>query len=228
LINNSDVTAHRVLVVDDDHGLRDVVARGLREEGFDVCTAADGAGTLRTAHRRSLDAIVLDVGLPDSDGRDVCQALRSQGLAMPVLFLTARDRIGDRLSGFSSGGDDYLTKPFAFPELVARLRAVLSRWSESPAVAWDGLSVDPLSHSLSSGSVQVALSPTEFKLMARLMAAPGSIVRRRQLVDAAWPSGAIVSENTLDQYVSRLRRKLADVGSTHTIRAARGVGYELG
>lgn len=124
-------TAPRILVVEDDHGLRDVLARGLRDEEFDVVTAADGAAALRTVDA-SVHTVVLDVGLPDSDGRDVCQAMRGAGLTVPVIFLTAHDNLTDRLAGFASGGDDYLTKPFHLSELVARVRAVLRRGVATP------------------------------------------------------------------------------------------------
>lgn len=221
------VTSHRLLLVEDDDGLRDVFARGLREEGFVVVTASDGSGAIRTAARQQFDAVLMDIGLPDSDGRDVCQALRARGLNAPVIFLSARSELGDRLSGFSAGGDDYLSKPVAFPELIARLRVVLRR-RRGPAIAvWDGLEVDPSSHRLIGPDASTALSPIEFRLIARLLSAPTAVVRRRDLIDAAWPTGAIVSDNTLDQYVSKLRRKLVVVGSTRQVEAARGVGYRL-
>jgi two-component system response regulator MprA len=215
-----------VLVVEDDHGLRDVLARGLNEEGFDVRTAVDGAGAVRAAAAGDLDALLLDIGLPDADGRDVCTALRSRGIDVPVLFLTARGGLTDRLSGFSSGGDDYLAKPFAFPELVARLRALLRR-SADPISAWGDLRLDPISHAVMCGEQRVALSPTEFRLLAKLLTAPKSVIRRRELVSAGWPIGAIVSDNTLDQYISKLRRKLVEVGSVQVIEAARGVGFRI-
>jgi DNA-binding response OmpR family regulator len=221
------VTSHRVLVVEDDSGLRDVLARGLREEGFTVVTSVDGETALRTAMASPPDAIVLDIGLPDSDGRDVCTALRAQGIDAPVVFLTAREGLTNRLSGFSSGGDDYLTKPFAFPELVARLRALLRRAARPAIAEWEDVCVDPVTHALSCGATSIPLSPTEFRLLARLLATPRAVVRRRELVSAAWPVGAIVSDNTLDQYVSKLRRKLSDVGSQLAIEAAKGVGYRL-
>jgi two-component system response regulator MprA len=221
------VATHRVLVVEDDHKLRDVLVRGLRGEDFDVIAAADGESALR-ADLRSVDAVVLDIGLPDSDGRDVCQALRSRGFDMPVLVLTARHAVGDRLSGFAAGADDYLPKPFAFAELVARLRAALRRAGSPGGVEWLDLHVDPVRHALVSGANRVPLSPTEFRLLARLLATPEAVVRRRQLVEAGWPDGAIVSDNTLDQYVSKLRRKVAESGSQRAIQVARGVGYQLG
>ena len=222
------MTAHRVLVVEDDHGLRDVLARGLRDEGYTVLTASDGASALHAARDAgaAIDALVLDIGLPDGDGRDVCAALRAQGFDTPVLFLTARGNLTDRLSGFASGGDDYLAKPFAFPELLARLRALLRRGVD-PVSTWGDLTLDPTSYALTCGDTRVALSPTEFRLLAKLLAAPESIVRRRELTSTAWPAGAAVSENTLDQYISRLRRKLHEVRSRHGIEAARGVGYRL-
>ena len=212
--------------MEDDHGLRDVLARGLRAEDYEVVTASDGAGALRVAID-GLDAVVLDIGLPDSDGRDVCQVLRSRGLDAPVLFLTAKHDITDRLSGFASGGDDYLVKPFVFAELLARLRVAVRRSGAPLAAGVDDLQLDPVSHAVRYGDQQVALSPIEFRLLARLLAHPDALVRRHQLRDAAWPAGAIVSDNTLDQYMSKLRRRLVEIGSARRIQAARGVGYRL-
>ncbi|MEV8400227.1 response regulator transcription factor [Streptomyces niveus] len=214
--------------MEDDHGLRDVLARGLRDEDFDVVTAPDGAVALRTVDP-SVDAMVLDIGLPDSDGRDVCQAMRGAGITAPVIFLTARGNLTDRLSGFASGGDDYLVKPFHLSELAARLRAVLNRAGPSKVVT-DGtgaLRLDPVRHELSVHDRPVALTPTEFRLLARLMAEPGAAVRRRVLLRAGWPEGAQVSDNTLDQYLARLRRKLRDANCPHRIHTVRGIGYRF-
>ena len=216
-----------VLLVEDDHGLRDVLARALREEGFRVTTAVDGRSALASAGDPPA-AVVLDIGLPDSDGRDVCAALRAQGMQAPVLFLTARDGLHDRLSGFAAGGDDYLTKPFHVSELVARLRALLKRATPEAAQLGSGIVLDPSSHALSRGDAEVPLTPTEFRLLACLLAASGDVVRRRELISSAWPAGAIVAENTLDQYVTRLRRKLVEAGSTRGLKTVRGVGYRLG
>jgi two-component system response regulator MprA len=220
------MSTYCVLVVEDDHGLRDVLARGLREEDFDVLTAADGASALRTVTPQ-VDAVVLDVGLPDSDGRDVCQAMRATGIAAPVLFLTAHDALPDRLSGFSSGGDDYLAKPFHLAELTARLRAAMRR-GRRPGLEIDDLRLDPVSHTVSTvGSTPVPLTPTEFRILACLMASPGAAVRRHSLQQAAWPHGAQVSDNTLDQYLLRLRRKLREAGSSRGIHTVRGIGYRF-
>jgi two-component system response regulator MprA len=220
------MTAHRVLVVEDDHGLRDILARGLREEHFDVLTASDGASALRRVRER-VDAVVLDIGLPDSDGRDVCQAMRASGVDAPVVFLTAHDNITDRLSGFSAGGDDYLAKPFHLAELAARVRAALRRAGREPAVEVEELRLDPVRHVLEVRGEPVSMTPTEFRLLACLMAAPGTVVRRRALLRAAWPEGAQVSDNTLDQYLTRLRRKLREADSPRGIDTVRGVGYRF-
>ncbi len=217
---------HRILVVEDDHGLRELLARGLRNQGFDVVTAADGESALRSVGVQP-DAIVLDIGLPDADGRDVCQALRSRGVDAPVIFLTARREVTDRLSGFASGGDDYLPKPFAFPELTARLHALLRRHVRPAGEDTARLRVDPIGHCVYWEGTRAELSPIEYKLLARLIADPTAVVRRQQLREAAWPMGAIVSDNTLDQYLSRLRRKLAEVGARQVIRSTRGVGYQV-
>ena len=217
----------RVLVVEDDHGLRDVVARGLREAGFEVTTAADGTGALRTAASARFDAVILDIGLPDADGRDVCQAMRAAGTTAPVVFLTARDGVTDRLSGFAAGGDDYLTKPFHIAELVARLQVAVRRSGEPADAGGGDVRVDPAGHDLTGPGGSVPLSPTEFRLLARLLAEPRAVVRRNELVAAAWAHGSIVADNTLDQYVAKLRRKLAEVGTEQTIVTVRGVGYRV-
>ncbi|MFF0383540.1 response regulator transcription factor [Streptomyces sp. NPDC004286] len=216
----------KILIVEDDHALRDSLRRGLSGD-FDPVMAADGATALRLADT-GIEAAVLDIGLPDSDGRDVCQAMRANGFRAPVIFLTARHRITDRLSGFSAGGDDYLSKPFHLAELTARLRAMLKRSADRSAVSHADLVLDAVNHSMASGGgAPVALSPTEFRLLAALVTARGSIVRRLDLVRTGWPEGAYVSDNTLDQYLSRMRRKLREAGSGLSITTARGVGHRL-
>jgi two-component system, OmpR family, response regulator len=216
-----------ILVVEDDDELRGVLGRGLREEGFAVEVAATGAELLERIEHTAPDALVIDIGLPDADGRDLCQALRARGIAAPVLFLTARDALVDRIAGFDAGGDDYLAKPFAFIELVARLEALLRRSGGDGVLDAAGLQLNPVSHSAADGSHEVALTPTEFRLLARLMSRPGEAVRRRELVRAGWPHGAIVRENTLDAYVARLRRKLKGLEHAPEIATVHGVGYRI-
>ena len=216
-----------ILVVEDDDELRGVLGRGLREEGFAVEVTATGAELLERIEHTAPDALVIDIGLPDADGRDLCQALRARGIAAPVLFLTARDALVDRIAGFDAGGDDYLAKPFAFVELVARLEALLRRSGGDGVLDAAGLQLNPVSHSAADGSHEVALTPTEFRLLARLMSRPGEAVRRRELVRAGWPHGAIVRENTLDAYVARLRRKLKGLEHAPEIATVHGVGYRI-
>ena len=220
------MTGQTVLVVEDDHGLRDVLCRGLRSHGFEVRSAVDGGMALRMTDPEP-DAVVLDVGLPDADGRDVCAAMRSRGIRSPVLFLTARTGVTDRLSGFAAGGDDYVSKPFHLSELVARLEALLRRGPLREQADVDGLTLDPHRFTLSRGDEVATLSPTEFRLLARILSTPDDVVRRRDLVKAGWPEGAIVSENTLDQYAAKIRRRLQEVASTRVLSAVRGVGYRL-
>ena len=217
-----------VLVVEDDDELRGVLGRGLREEGFEVEGVATGAELLDRIEHHPVDVFVIDVGLPDTDGRDLCQALRARGIETPVLFLTARDALVDRIAGFDAGGDDYLPKPFAFVELVARLQALLRRSGGEGAVEAAGLRLDPVSHAAADQSGEVSLTPTEFRLLARLMSRPGEAVRRRDLARAGWPHGAIVRENTLDAYVARLRRKLKRLEQSPEIVTVHGVGYRIG
>lgn len=215
-----------VLLVEDDHALRDVVARALREEGITVTTASDGQAALTSADD-STNAVVLDIGLPDADGRDVCLALRAKGIQAPVLFLTAKDAVHERLAGFAAGGDDYLTKPFHIAELLARLRVLLRRSEMTSTSTSSGLVLDPSLHALSYEGNTVPLSPTEFRLLAALLGRQNEVVRRRELLRAGWPDGAIVHENTLDQYVARVRRKLTQVASPDRVETVRGVGYRV-
>jgi two-component system response regulator MprA len=215
-------------ICEDDDGLRSVLVRALRAEAYETQVAVSGHDAVRAFTRSPPDALVLDIGLPDSDGRDVCQALRAQGVRAPVIFLTARENLTDRLSGFRAGGDDYLTKPFAIAELLVRIEALLRRADPAqPEPEPRELRLDPATHAARVGDRRQALTPTEFRVLAALAARPGQTLRRRELVLAAWPDGAVVHPNTLDAYISRLRRKLRELGSEQEIGTTWGVGYVL-
>jgi len=216
-----------VLIVEDDPELRDVLGRGLAEEGFETDAVSTGTEFLERVEQIRPDLLVVDIGLPDADGRDLCQAIRARGVQAPVLFLTARDALPDRVSGFDAGGDDYVTKPFALAEVVARLHALTRRSGGDGAIEAAGLRLDPVSHAVSCGSATAALTPTEFRLLARLLAHSGEAVRRRELVRAGWSYGAIVHDNTLDVYVARLRRKLRGLPGAPGIGTVHGVGYTI-
>lgn len=219
----------RVGICEDDQQLQSVLARALAAESFEVRVTATGRDAVRVFSEDPPDLLVLDIGLPDADGRDVCQALRAHGVDAPVLFLTARSQLTDKLSAFHAGGDDFLTKPFALAELIVRAHALVKRRATAaPADASSrALRLDPSRHGVSVGDRSEPLTPTEFRVLAALIARPGAIVRRRELVAAGWPDGAIVNENTLDAYVGRLRRKLRAIEAKEQIETARGVGYVL-
>jgi len=216
-----------ILIAEDDPELRAVLGRGLREEGFRAETVASGAELLVRTTEDEPDALVVDIGLPDADGRDVCQALRARGVQTPVLFLTARDALPDRIAGFDAGGDDYVSKPFAFAELVARLQALLRRSGGDGAIEAAGLRLNPVTHSVECGGRTAPLTPTEFRLLARLLSRPGEAVRRRELARAGWVHGARVRDNTLDAYIARLRRKLRVLENAPEIATVHGVGYRI-
>ncbi len=218
------LTATAGLCEDDDE-LRGALRRALEADGFDVAVTATGSDAVRRFSASPPDVLVLDIGLPDADGRDVCQALRARGVGSPVLFLTARDALPDRLSGFHAGGDDYLTKPFDTAELLVRIRSLLRRSGAAGAsvAVGEGIVLDPAAHAVVIDGRRVALTPTEFRLLAALAGRPGDVLRRRELIAAAWPDGAIVHDNTLDAYLARIRRKLG----AGTIETVRGVGYRL-
>lgn len=217
-----------VIVAEDDAALRSVLTRGLREEGFRCEAVPTGAELLDRVEAGRPDALVVDIGLPDCDGRDACQALRARGVDTPVLFLTARDALVDRLSGFEAGGDDYVSKPFSLDELVARLRALVRRGAGAAAPARvGGAELDPAAHALRITGRLVRLTPTEFRILAALFARAGDAVRRRELVRAGWPHGAIVNDNTLDAYIARLRRKMRDIPGAPSLETVHGVGYAI-
>jgi two-component system OmpR family response regulator len=217
----------RVAIAEDDADLRRMLVRGLTEEGFDVAAAANGSDLLTRVEEKPPHVLIIDIGLPDSDGRDVCQALRARGVASPVLFLTARGALTDRLSGFHAGGDDYLVKPFAFKELVVRLHALIRRGAEDEQPDGERLAMNPAAHAVSVEGRTATLTPTEYRLLAKLAAHPGEVVRRRELTLAAWPDGAIVHDNTLDAYVARIRRKLRALERENALVTVHGVGYRL-
>jgi two-component system, OmpR family, response regulator len=235
----------RVLVCEDDGLLQATLERGLRRAGYVVDCVSTGYAAVTRAQAVPPDAVVLDIGLPDADGRDVCQALRANGCAAGVVFLTARHHTEDVLSGFAVGGDDYLRKPFEFPELLARISGVLRRRPVSAgdssarsspatttdptreATSADRLWVDPSAHSVRYGERLVTVTPTEFRFLACLIARRPDVVRRSELVAAGWPGSTQVSDNTLDQYVTRARRKLREVGFPDLLENVRGVGYRL-
>jgi two-component system response regulator MprA len=220
---------HRVLVVEDDGLLRTTLERGLRRAGYVVDSVSTGGAAVNTARTTPPDAVVLDIGLPDADGRDVCQALRAQGSAAGVVFLTARHHTDDVLSGFAVGGDDYIRKPFEFAELLARVAGVIRRRPFAATVTSEAenLQVDPANHSIRYKDKEVSLTPTEFRFLSCLIARRPEVVRRNELIAAGWPGAAHVGDNTLDQYVTRARRKLAQVDFPQTLENVRGVGYRL-
>ncbi|GAA0969429.1 response regulator transcription factor [Acrocarpospora macrocephala] len=218
----------RIAIVEDDLTLRLALGRGLREDGFDVVlSTASGGDLLAGLGDSAPEVFVVDIGLPDTDGRDLVLALRARGVRAPVLLLTARGDVTDRLSGFRAGADDYLPKPFHFEELVLRLRALVRR-GHQPADPPDGLFLDLAAHEVGCDGKSAGLTPTEFRLLAALLARPGEVVRRQALIAAAWPAGGIVHDNTLDSYLLRLRRKLAALGRADAIVTVRGVGYRVG
>ncbi|MDQ6641414.1 MAG: response regulator transcription factor [Actinomycetota bacterium] len=217
----------RIGICEDDEAVRRVLTDAFKMNGHEVVIARNGHEALRNLSTSSgVEVLVLDIGLPDADGRDVCQALRTEGQHAPVLFLTALDGVHDRVAGFHAGGDDYVSKPFAISEVLARIGALHKRTRPVPQEV-TGLHLDPDRYSVRHGALEEKLTPTEFRLLASIAAQPGTVVRRRAAVVAAWPEGAIVHENTIDSYVRRLRVKLEAVDSPVALETVRGVGFVL-
>jgi len=219
----------RVLVVEDEKKLANLLARGLREEGYAADLADRGEEALWMAHAVPYDAIVLDVMLPGLDGFAVCRRLRQEGVWSPVLMLTARDEIDDRVVGLDAGADDYLTKPFSFEELLARLRSLTRRAPvERPAVlAVGGLRLDPAAHRAWRGDTELDLSAKEFALLELFMRRPGAVLTRGRLLEGAWDIAFESRSNVVDVYVRYLREKIDRPFGCDSIETVRGVGYRL-
>jgi two-component system OmpR family response regulator len=219
----------RVLVVEDERKLGELLHRGLGEEGYAADLADRGEEALWMAQAVPYDAIVLDVMLPGADGFEICRRMRGSGVWAPVLMLTARDAVDDRVNGLDAGADDYLTKPFAFEELLARLRALTRRAPvERPPVLQVGdLRLDPAAHRAWRGDEELDLSAKEFALLELFMRRPGVTLSRTQLLDGAWDIAFESRSNVVDVYVRYLREKIDRPFGHHTLETIRGVGYRL-
>jgi two-component system OmpR family response regulator len=219
----------RVLVVEDEAKLARLLARGLGEEGHVADIAGRGEDALWMAKATPYDAIVLDVMLPGLDGFETCRQLRANDVWAPVLFLTARDEVEDRIRGLDTGADDYLVKPFSFAELLARLRALVRRApGERPAELEAGdLRLDPAAHRAWRGEVEIDLSAKEFALLELFMRRPGETLSRQQLLDGAWDMAFDGRSNVVDVYVRYLREKVDRPFGRHSLETIRGVGYRL-
>jgi two-component system OmpR family response regulator len=219
----------RVLVVEDEMRMATLIRRGLVQEGFAADLAGTGEDALWMAAAHDYDAIVLDVMLPGFDGFETCRRLRSGGVWAPVLMLTARDSVEDRVAGLDTGADDYLVKPFAFAELLARLRALVRRGDlERPSVLSVGdLTLDPASREVARDGAEIALSAKEFALLETFMRRPGDVLSRIYLLEHAWDFAYENRSNVVDVFVRHLRRKIDEPFGRRSIETVRGVGYRL-
>jgi two-component system response regulator MprA len=219
----------RILVVDDEPAVRDALARALRLDGHDVALAADGGEALAALAGPRHDAIVLDVLMPAPDGLEVCRRLRARGDRTPVLMLTARDRVADRVDGLDAGADDYLVKPFALEELTARLRALMRRSGEDGAapLRFRDLTLDPVACEVHRGTRPIGLTRTEFLLLELLMRHPRQVLARGTIFEHVWGYDFGATSNSLEVYVGYLRRKTEAEGAPRLIHTVRGVGYVL-
>jgi two-component system OmpR family response regulator len=221
--------AMRVLVVEDDMRMSRLLKRGLEEEGHAVDLAEDGPEGLWLATENPYAAIVLDVMLPGFDGFELCRKLRAAGVWVPVLMLTARDAVNDRVRGLDAGADDYLVKPFSLLELAARLRALVRRDDRPrPVLLAEGdLKLDPAGKRAWRGSTELQLSPKEFSLLELFLRHPGAVLTRSQILDAAWDFAYDGTSNVVDQYVTYLRKKIDVPFGRHDLETVRGMGYRL-
>jgi two-component system response regulator MprA len=220
----------RVLVVDDEPQLRRALERALKLEGYEVGLAADGEQGLTAMASAPYDAVVLDVLMPNRDGLSVCRELRERGDRTPVLMLTARDAVQDRVDGLDAGADDYVVKPFALEELLARLRALLRRTNGAGTdgqLTYADLTLDPATREVRRGDRAVELTKTEFALLEHLLRHPRLVLTRSQLFEAVWGYDFGPRSNSLEVYIGYLRRKTEEGGEPRLIQTVRGVGYSL-
>jgi two-component system, OmpR family, response regulator len=230
-LRRADGSPVRILVVDDESTLSELLAMALRYEGWEVRTAADGTSAVRTAREFRPDAVVLDVMLPDFDGFEVLRRMRAETPEVPVLFLTAKDAVEDRVAGLTVGGDDYVTKPFSIEELVARLRGLLRRAGmtaarQDPALVVGDLTLDEDSHEVRRGDAAIDLTATEFELLRFLMRNPKRVLSKAQILDRVWHYDFGGQSNVVELYISYLRKKI-DAGRPPMIHTVRGAGYVL-
>jgi two-component system, OmpR family, response regulator len=229
---SSENTNYRILVVDDESSISDLISTSLRFVGFEVRTAATGSEALTVAEEFRPHAVVLDVMLPDSDGFEVCRQLRSEGLNIGVLFLTAKDGMEDKVAGLTIGGDDYMTKPFSLEELVARLRALLRRIgvaeinTDDEKIRFADLELNEATHEVRRGGVLLEMSPTEFQLLRYLLINADRVVSKSQILDHVWQYDFRGDAGIVETYISYLRKKI-DVFDPPLIHTVRGVGYRL-
>jgi two-component system OmpR family response regulator len=229
---SSENTNYRILVVDDESSISDLISTSLRFVGFDVRTAATGSEALTVAEEFKPHAVVLDVMLPDSDGFEVCRQLRSEGLNVGVLFLTAKDGMEDKVAGLTIGGDDYMTKPFSLEELVARLRALLRRIgvaeisTDDEKIRFADLELNEATHEVRRGGVLLEMSPTEFQLLRYLLINADRVVSKSQILDHVWQYDFRGDAGIVETYISYLRKKI-DIFDPPLIHTVRGVGYRL-
>lgn len=220
----------KILIAEDDRAVRDALRRALRLEGYEVTLAADGSEALTALDRARADLIILDVLMPYVNGLSVCRTLRSRGDRTPVLMLTARHEVGDRVAGLDAGADDYLTKPFALDELLARIRALLRRSDDSAlaeVLRYQDLELDMRSRRARRGERLIDLTKTEFDLLELLMANAGVVLDRDLIYQRIWDIGFETTSNSLDVYIGYLRRKVEGEGESRLIHTVRGVGYVL-
>ena len=220
----------RILVVDDEPAVRDSLDRALRLEGYDVSLAADGVDGLTAVEQRPPDAIVLDLMMPRIDGLEVCRRLRAGGDRTPVLILTARDAVSDRVAGLDAGADDYIVKPFALEELLARLRAMLRRAGSSSGMEtlqFGDLTLDPVAYEVRRDGRLLDLTRTEFLLMELFMMHPRQVLTRSTIFERVWGYDFGPTSNSLTVYIGYLRRKLEEGGEPRILHTVRGVGYVL-
>ena len=221
----------KLLVVEDEPNIRELLATSLRFAGFEVHVAADGATALKQAATHQPDLVVLDVMLPDMDGFTVTRKLRDSGRVLPIVFVTARDSVEDKIKGLTVGGDDYVTKPFSLEEVIARIRAVLRRTrgvidDDGATLRFHDLELDEDSHEVRRGKRAIEISPTEFKLLRYLMLNPNRVLSKAQILDHVWDYDFRGQSGIVESYISYLRRKV-DVEEPALIQTRRGVGYVL-
>jgi len=216
-----------ILLVEDDPGIGRFVSRGLSAEGHAVDWLRSGGGVAASLKTDAYAAAILDLGLPDIDGLELCKALRRDGVGTPILILTARDSLDDKLDGFRSGADDYLSKPFAFEELLARLTAVARRGGQGVVLTVGSLRVDVRARIAAVGGTDLALPRREIDVLISLARRPGEVVSREQILDEAWGEGEDIAANTVDVYVGYLRRRLAAFDGAPSIDTVRGLGFRI-